>query len=333
MHTLPSLRFGNRIAIIKERRTQALQFCLATILLSLIINLLSSILFQLVDIRVGFAIIAVSFLFLVPLILTGLWSGIDSSQTHALLFLVTRLPNGDLKRLLALVPGIGYGISADVSKDLLRKGQPPSRQFLGRWALEVAETVVWAVLSDIFREGWYLPGPTIDNINVSWVEPTKPKSGTEEVDLTTSLPTEHVARHSSHIRKLLVPKNTRLRLERDVSKSQSRLILENKYVIVSINLEWNFEAPDVKHSVVSPWVPQDGQGALVYLVQVAIRYKWRNKVPYSRKADELATWAERLSDRLLDELSFRAFEREEEISWKRQEVEAVERLLGKSRWE
>jgi hypothetical protein len=302
--------------------------------LSLIINLLSSILFQLVDIRVGFTITAVSFLFLVPLILAGLWSGIDSSQTCALLFLVTRLPNGDLKRLLALVPstGIGYGISADVSRDLLRKGQP-SRQFLGRWALEVVETVVLAVLSDIFREGWYLPGPTIDNINVSWVEPTKPKSGTEELDSTALLPAEHVARRSSHIRKLLVPKNTRLGLERDISKSQSRLILENKYVTVSINLEWNFEAPDAKHSVVSPWVPQDGQGALVYLVQVAVRYKWRSKVPYSRKADELATWAERLSDRLLDELSFRAFEREEEISWKRQEVEAVERLLGKSRWE
>lgn len=257
---------------------------------------------------------------------------------HAPILLISQrlhATSPQLGRIYALVSGTGFGVTQEASAILLTQHSATTQRDIDQLELLVAETLLWWTICFGFRDGWYFPDIADDNLNISWVGGRTPSVGTAVLDLRTAINThDHVFFNLKNCRtEFQAPEDTKLAIWNNEGLRTSCLELKNNFATVRCCMEWRGTGfPAFSRN--SAWVPLgDGKNQVVYRLTVKTSYSWRTKIPLYRKAQEHVCWAERMADFLLSEVSFRSFERDREHSWRKKEVELVEKLLRTSRWQ
>ena len=329
-------RYNRRIAQLVTKRSETLQFVTAAVGLSLGLNILASVLYSKVPLKLALPISLIGLVLLALASYLAMWRGSDYREIVPIL-IISEIGNQgphELRRTFALVSGCGYGVTQEISKIMIDESGPIiDDRKISRVEYLSTETMLWLSICQGYKEGWYFPDVAAENLNVSWAEGAASATETETLDLKNSVPlTAHpFSKQRNNKSTFQAPKGTRLKITRDELRS-STFKLINDYVTLSCELKW--QGKGFPNFVInSPWVPRHKQQhQVVYNLTINVKYTWRAKIPFNGRSMEYMRWAERMVDYLLHELSFRSFELDREQHWRNKEIEAIEKLLGVSRW-
>jgi len=319
----------SRVEELNSKRLEAIQFILVVVGLSFGINLLSSFTYKFIPypgIITGILILGISIY-----IYSKLWSGLNGEYNSPVLLLLDKKENNNLERIVALVQGVGFGLSIDASKELFKLIGNKMEKPIEYHTLPVVESLVFGTISGAFSDGWYFPGKYYENLNIKWVQSEESKTNSKKINFDSIIPDDHPFKHLDNSKEFMVPEGTEINFEKNKTDKESKIILKNSFVTIKIKINWNFSGP-AESSIDSPWVPKNKKIS-VYVIQIETNYSLKSKLYFSKKSYENMVWAERLSEYLSTHTSFRMFEESQNKKWREKEINAVERILGISRWQ